>query len=257
MHTFFRDLRYALRQLRKSPGFTLTAVLTLAFGIAATTAIFSIVEGVLLRPLPFPGQASLVVLGDSLEGVDYDDGEMPYVTAPGARTYIRDTHAFSSLGSYQQTGYELSGIGAPAQVGASRLTAGVFSALGVSPLMGRVFTREEDESNQQVAVLSYQMWRGRFNGDEHILGQKILLDRKPYEIVGVMPRNFEFPLVPGQLNRSELWVPMSFTQRELVQGSGNWGNNRPVETDGAYSRKRLRQETDADAQRFPRQRKTQ
>jgi len=223
----FQDLSYATRQLRKSPGFTLTAVLTLAFGIGATTAIFSIVEGVLLRPLPFANPGRLVVLGDILEGVHYG-GEAPGVTAPGVRTYIRDTHAFSGLGGYQPFTYELSGLSGgpaqnPAQINAARLTAGIFPVLGVSPLMGRAFTQQEDESSQQVAILSYQTWRGRFHGDPRILGQKILLDRKPYEIIGVMPREFEFPLVPGQLNRSELWVPMSLTQAELIQGAGSWG----------------------------------
>jgi putative ABC transport system permease protein len=223
MGTIFQDVRYGLRQLRKSPGFTLTAVLTLAFGIGATTAIFSIVEGVLLRPLPFPRQAELVTLGDVLQGVQYGDGDAPGVTAPGVRTYMRDTRAFSSLGGYQGSTYELSGLGDAAQINAARLTASMFSVLGVSPLMGRAFTTQEDEGGQQVALVSYQTWRSRFNGDANILGRKILLDRKPYEIIGVMPREFEFPLVPGQLNRSELWVPMSFTQAELIEGAGNWG----------------------------------
>src|SRR5277367_804358 len=115
MESLFQDLRYALRQLRKSPGFTLTAVLTLALGIGATTAIFSIVEGVLLRPLPFPDQTRLVTLGDIIEGVDYGGGA-PGVTAPGVRTYIRDTRSFSSLGGYQPSSYELSGQGEPAQI---------------------------------------------------------------------------------------------------------------------------------------------
>ncbi len=216
-----QDLRYSLRQLRKSPGFALTAVLTLAIGIGATTAIFSIVEGVLLRPLPFADQARLVTLGDILEGVQYD-GDAPGVTAPGVRTYMRDTRAFSSLGGYQSSTYELSGLGQPAQINAARLTASMFPVLGVPPLMGRTFTPQEDEGSQPVAVLSYQTWRSRFHGDAGILGRKILLDRKPYEIIGVMPREFEFPLVPGQLNRSELWVPMSFTQAELIQGAGAW-----------------------------------
>ena len=223
MGTIFQDIRYGLRQLRKSPGFTLTAVLTLAFGIGATTAIFSIVEGVLLRPLPFPRQAELVTLGDVLQGVQYGNGDAPGVTAPGVRTYMRDTAAFSSLGGYQPSTYELSGRGDAAQINAARLTASMFSVLGVSPLMGRAFTTQEDESGQQVALVSYQTWRSRFDGDTNILGRKILLDRKPYEIIGVMPRGFEFPLVPGQLNRSELWVPMSFSQAELIQGAGNWG----------------------------------
>jgi putative ABC transport system permease protein len=215
------DIRYAMRHLRKAPGFVLTAVLTLAFGIGATTAIFSIVEGVLLRPLPFPEPDRLVTLGDTLEGVDYGS-DAPGVTAPGVRTYIRDTHAFTSLGGYTPSSYELSGTGDPAQINAARLTAGIFPTLAVSPLMGRVFTQQEDDGSQQVAVLSYQLWHTRFHGDPEILGHKILLDRKPYEIIGVMPHNFEFPLVPGQLNRSELWVPMSFTQAELIQGAGAW-----------------------------------
>jgi predicted permease len=223
MDFLLRELRFALRQLRKSPGFTLTAVLTLAFGIGATAAIFSIVEGVLLRPLPFANPTRLVTLGDRLEGVEYDD-DSSGVTAPGVRIYIRDTTAFSSLGGYTNATYELSGAGDPATINASRLTASMFPTLGVSALTGRLFTRQEDEGAAQVAVLSYQTWRSRFHGDAHILGQKLLLDRKPYEIIGVMPRDFEFPLAPGQLNRSELWIPMSFTPAELVQGAGAWTN---------------------------------
>ena len=221
MEPFLRDMRDGLRQLRKSPGFALTALLTLAFGIGATTAIFSIVEGVLLRPLPFSDPARLVTLGDTLEGVDAD-GETPAVTAPGVQTYIRDTHAFSHLGGYTPSTYELSGPGTPAQINAARLTAGIFPTLGVSPLMGRTFDQQEDDGGRPVVVLSYQTWRGRFQGDPDILGRKLLLDRKPYEVIGVMPRDFEFPLVPGQLNGSELWVPMSFTPSELVQGAGGW-----------------------------------
>jgi predicted permease len=222
MESLFQDIRYALRQLRKSPGFTLTAVLTLAFGIGATTAIFSIVEGVLLRPLPFPEPGRLVTLGDVLEGVKYG-ADAPGVTAPGVRIYMRDTRSFSSLGGYQSSTYELSGAGEPADINAARLTASMFTVLGVWPLVGRGFTQQEDDESEQVALLSYQTWQSRFHGDPQILGRKILLDRKPYEIIGVMPREFEFPLVPGQLNRSELWVPVSFTQAELVQGAGNWG----------------------------------
>ncbi|MGB6691613.1 MAG: ABC transporter permease, partial [Terracidiphilus sp.] len=215
------DFRYALRQMLKSPGFTLTAVLTLAFGIGATTAIFSIVEGVLLRPLPFPDPGRLMIVGDRLESAGDSMGSA-VVTAPEVGQYARDTQGSIDLGAYQQTGYELSGVGEPSQINASRLTAGVFPVLGVSPLMGRTFTQQEDDGKAQVAVISYQMWHSRFHGEANFLGQKILLDRKPYEVIGVTPRDFEFPLVPGQLNRSELWVPMSFTQGELVQGAASW-----------------------------------
>jgi predicted permease len=221
MESLPQDLRHALRQLSRLPGFALTAVLTLAFGIGATTAIFSIVEGVLLRPLPFSDPAQLVTLGDILEGVHYG-ADAPGVTAPGVRTYIRDTRAFSCLGAYQTSTYELSGLGDPEQINAARLTASMFPVLNVPPLMGRAFTQQEDDGSQPVAVLSYQIWRSAFRGDAQILGRKILLDRKPYEIIGVMPREFEFPLLPGLLNRSELWVPMSFTHAELVGGAGAW-----------------------------------
>ena len=213
-------LKFTLRLLRKSPGFTIMAVLMLALGIGATTAIFSIVEGVLLRPLPFPESNRVVSLGDQLQGGDTGPGIS--VTAPDILAYTHDTHSFESLGGYQQTGYELGGVGEPAMINAARLTAGVFPALKISPLMGRVFTPQEDEQKQQVAVLSYAMWQSRFNGDPQVLGRKILLDRKPYIVIGVMPRNFEFPLVPGQLNRSELWVPMSFLHDELTIGAASW-----------------------------------
>ena len=221
MNNLWLDVRYALRRLRQAPGFTLTAVLTLAFGIGATTAIFSIVEGVLLRPLPFPAPGRLVMIGDLPEGVPAGSGP-PNVTAPAARIYARDTRLFTGLGAFQQNGYELSGNGDPAQISGVRLMPGVFQALGVSPSMGRVFTEQEDQASQQVTVISYQMWNSRFHADPHVLGSKILLDRKSYAIIGVMPRDFEFPLVPGQLNRSELWVPMSFSQGELVNGAGSW-----------------------------------
>jgi putative ABC transport system permease protein len=219
MGNLLRDLRHTLRQLRKSPGFTLTAILTLAFGIGATTAIFSLVEGVLLRPLPFADPGRLVSLSDV---IDITGGNVTGTTAPGLGTYARETQGFSALGGYQQQAYELSGVGEPAQISASRLTASIFPVLGVAPLLGRWFTRQEDERRQGVVVLSYQMWHSRFHGDAHILGQKILLDRKPYEIIGVMPREFEFPLVPGQLNRSALWVPMSLNREELLDGFGSW-----------------------------------
>jgi predicted permease len=223
MQKLLSDLKFAFRQLGKSPGFTATAVLMLAFGIGATTAIFSIVEGVLLRPLPFPSSSQLVVLADRIQGADVGGNGEAGVTVPDIRAYTRDTHSFAALGGYQYAGYELSGNGEPAQVIAARLTAGVFSALAVVPQLGRVFTDNETEHSQQVVVLSYATWKTRFHGDSHVLNTKVLLDRKPYLVIGVMPRNFEFPLNAGQLNRTELWVPLSFTPQELTTGAAaNW-----------------------------------
>ena len=217
------DLRFVLRQLAKSPGFAITAILMLAFGIGATTAIFSIVEAVLLRPLPYPDSNQLVTLSDRLEGVNVGGDDEVGVTVPDIRAYTRETRGFSALGGYQGAGFELSGNGEPAQINASRLTAGVFAALGVAPELGRVFTAEEQEHSEQVAVLSHTMWVTRFHRDPQILGQKLLLDRKPYIVIGVMPRDFEFPLIEGQLNRSEMWVPMSFGPDELTPAAAaNW-----------------------------------
>jgi len=221
MQTLNQDLRYAFRQMMKAPGFSLTAVLSLALGIGATTAIFSVVEGVLLRPLPFKNPDRLVTISDDIQGADIASANQG-VTAPDIRAYSRNANAFESMGGYQPVSYELSGLGDPAQVNASRLSAGVFPALGVAPLMGRVFTQQEDDQNEQVAVLGYETWQHRFHGDAGILGKKVLLDRKPYVVIGVMPKRFEFPLLPGRLNQSELWVPMSFTQQELTSGVGSW-----------------------------------
>jgi predicted permease len=232
-----RDLKLAVRHLLKAPGFSLTAVLMLTLGIGATTAIFSIVEGVLLRPLPFPHPDRLVILSDTISGAEINGQNEAGVTGPDIVAYTRDTHSFSALGGYSFDSYELSGLGSPAQIMASRMTPGVFSALDIAPLLGRTFTPEEDQQHQQVAVLSYATWQSRFHGDPHILGRKILLDRKPYIVIGVMPRSFEFPLITGQVTRAELWVPLSLRPDELTGGSAaNWsyrmvGRLKPGVTD--------------------------
>jgi predicted permease len=220
---FLQDLRIAVRRLVKAPGFSLAAILMLTLGIGATTGIFSIVESVLLRPLPFPQPDKLVVLSDILQGAEIGGNNEAGVTPHDIRNYTRDTHSFESLGGYRQTTYELSGVGDPAQVDATRMTGGVFPAVGVQPMMGRYFTQQEDDQKEQVVVLSYALWQKRFHADPNVLGSKVLLDRKPYVVIGVMPRNFEFPLVPGQLNHTELWVPMSFMPEELgPTGAASW-----------------------------------
>jgi len=168
----FTDLRVAVRHLRKSPGFSTTAVLMLALGIGATTAIFSIVEGVLLRPLPFPHSEQLVSLSDVLQDGITSADALPRVTAPDVLANTRDTYSFESLGGYQSVTFELTGVGEPAQVDAARMTGGLFPTLQVPPLMGRVFTQQEDEQGQQVAVVSYGLWRSRMHGDAHILDRR-------------------------------------------------------------------------------------
>jgi putative ABC transport system permease protein len=221
MDALAQNLRFALRQLRKAPGFTLTVVLTLALGIGATTAIFSLVEGILLRPLPFHDPDRLVLLGDHIGG---NTGLA--VTAREIGTYESASSAFSSIGGYMGTDFELSGGARPEEVSAARMTASVFPTLGVEPILGRVFTKQEDDAHEPLAVISYALWLNRFHRDPNVLGESIALDRKSYSIIGVMPRSFEFPLQSGQLDRTQLWVPMSLTADELTdRNAGIWGYN--------------------------------
>ena len=219
MQSFIRDVRQAARQLRKSPGFSITVVLALALGIGATTAIFSLVEGILLRPLPYADPDRLVLLGDHI-------GNSPHmpVTAREIATYATATSAFSSLGGFATTGFELSGDGAPQQVDVGRLNAGIFSTLAVQPVLGRTFTQQEEDAHQPLAVISYRLWMNRFNRDPRVLGSSVILSRTAYTVIGVMPRSFDFPIQQGSLHPIQLWVPLSLTADELSdEQMGNWG----------------------------------
>ncbi len=219
MHKLAWDLRFAFRQLWKAPGFTLTVVATLALGIGATTAIFSLVEGVLLRPLPFKDADRLVLLGDHL-----GSSRAIAVTAREIGTYSNATRAFSSMGGYVGSTYELSGGAIPEVVQAARLTAGVFPTLGVDPALGRVFTQQEEDGHEPLAVISDSLWLNRYHRDPRVVGNTIVLDRKTYTIIGVMPRGFEFPLQAGHLDQVQLWVPMGLTAEEISEeNAGAWG----------------------------------
>ena len=248
MHALARSFRNAFHHLRKAPGFTLTVALTLALGIGATTAIFSLVEGVLLRPLPFKDANRLVLLGDHL-GANHNLG----VTAREIETYSRATDAFSALGGYATTGYELSGGATPEEVSAARLTAGIFPTLGVQPILGRVFTPQEEAAHQPLAVIGYALWLNRYHSDPGILGTAIDLDRKPYTIVGVMPRSFEFPLQDGHLDQVQLWVPMSLTADELSdENTGSWSYHMIARLKDGISFSQAAQDADRVAQQVMR-----
>jgi predicted permease len=219
LETCWQDIRFGARMLRKNPGFTAVVILTLAMGIGATTAVFSLVEGVLLRPLPFHDPDRLVLLGDHLGG-----RPSMSVTAREIATYSSATQAFSSLGGYITASFELSGGTEPEQIDAARLNAGMFPTLGVAAILGRVFTAQEEGALLPVAVISYALWTNRFHRDPGVIGSSIVLDRKPYSVIGVMPRGFEFPLGFGRLDQTQLWVPLSLTADELSdQYSGFWG----------------------------------
>ena len=219
MRNILQDIRVALRQLRKSPGLTLTVVITLGLGIGATTAVFSLIEGILLRPLQFSDPGRLVMLGDRI-----GSGANMTVTARDIGTYSSATSAFSSMGGFIGSTYELSGGESPEEITGARLTATVFTTLDVQPELGRVFSKLEDDEHQPVAVISDALWQNRFHRDAHVLGSAIELDRKAYSIIGVMPRSFEFPVGTGRLNQAQLWVPLSLTPDELSdQAAGFFG----------------------------------
>ncbi|MGA8290718.1 MAG: ABC transporter permease [Acidobacteriaceae bacterium] len=210
LESIWADIKFALRQLRKSPGFALTAILTLALGIGGMTAVFSVVESVLLRPLPFHNPSRLVSLHESI----LHDSHQFNVTAPDILTFQRETKAFSGIGGYIGANYLMTGAGAPFEAQAERVTASLFPVLGVDPMLGRTFTQREDDTSAPVTVLSYALWKDRFQSDPNILGKTIDLDKRPYSVIGVMPRNFEFPLDAGRFSGRDLWVPMSFSPAE-------------------------------------------
>jgi len=207
-----KDLRHAARRLAKTRSFFLTVTLMLALGIGATATIFSLIEGILLRPLPFRDPGRLVQLGEHV-------GESPgiMITARDIRAYSIETQAFSSTGAFAGADFVISDGPSPENLPAARLTSGVFSTLGVEPLLGRVFSRQEDDARAQIAVIGYALWTNRYHRDPRAVGATIELDRKPYTIIGVMPRDFEFPLQAGRLDQAQLWVPMSLTSEELSE----------------------------------------
>jgi len=204
------DIRHAVRRLRKAPGFSLTAILTLALAIGGVTAVFSIVEAVLLRPLPFSDPAQLVRLHEGIEHI-LEPVDLP---APDIIRFAQNNQTFSAVGGFVSSEYEVTGAGAPLHARAERVTASLFPLLGVAPMQGRNFTQSEDDNSAPVALISYALWRERFHSDPAIVGQTVDLNRRPYTIIGVMPRNFEFPLDPGRLSHRDLWVPMSLTPSE-------------------------------------------
>ena len=175
------------------------------------------------------------------------------VRAREIETYTFATGAFSSLGGYITTSFELSGGAQPEQINAARLNSQMFPTLGVQPILGRVFTPQEDNARQPVAVISYALWTDHYNRDPHVLGASIMLDRKPYSLIGVMPRGFEFPLQLGRLYQAQLWVPLSLSPDELSdQHSGFWGYHMIARLKDGVSLSQAAQDADRVAQQIMR-----
>jgi predicted permease len=203
------DLRYAARMQRKNPAFTVIAVIALALGIGANTAIFSVVNTVLLRPLPYKDPERLVMLWEDATKHGY-----PRDT-PAAANYIdwRDQNqVFEGMAAITDDSFNLTGVGDPERLEGRRVSASLFPLLGVEPQIGRVFTAAEDQPGaQHVVLLSYGLWQRRFGGDPNIVGKPLTLNGETYVVVGVMPARFQFPSIDD-----EAWVPIAFTSQEAA-----------------------------------------
>jgi putative ABC transport system permease protein len=186
MSHFWNDVRYAVRMLAKNPGFTLVAIITLGLGIGANTAIFTVVNAVLLRPLPFQDSSRLVVVAEK--------SNFPYISTSYQNwmDWRDQSHSFESLEATQGDAITLTGNGEPERLNLRRITAGMLTALGVNTKLGRNFLAEEDRAGgNPVVLLSYGLWQRRFSGAQDVIGKSVTLDTKPYTVVGVLPGGFE------------------------------------------------------------------
>lgn len=225
MRELIQDLKYASRMLLKSWDITAIAVATLALGIGANTAIFSVVNSVLLRPLPFEHSDRIVYILEKLPGFSMN---IP-MNATDYNAFGERQQSFEQLGIYSNRHFDLSGGGNPERVMGARASASIFPLLGIAPMLGRTYTREEDHPGHDVVVLSYGLWQRRFGSDYSIVGKTIQMDRLPYTVIGVMPKSFEFPLRGEEWSNqpADLWVPMAFTKKEL-EGWGNMYNDSVI-----------------------------
>ncbi len=206
-----QDVRYALRMLRKNPGFAAVAILTLALGIGATTAIFSVVNAVLLRPLPYQDADRLVVI------LHYGSGP---VSPANFIDWRSQNHVFERMGAAEYWTPNLTGVDKPERVWALHITSDILPLLGIQPLLGRMFLHEEDvRGREHEVILSFHAWQRRFGGDSGIIGRSIALDGEKYTIVGVMPPEFKFALFWA--TKAELWAPLSLTGRETERGGNS------------------------------------
>jgi predicted permease len=204
MHTLLQDFRFTLRQLRKNPGFALTTILTLALGIGATTSIFSLVNAVLLRPLPFPESGRLV----SMQPEVHSSGTVntSSLSYPDFFDWRSQGRSFSGIASFHDTRYTLSSAGDAQNIEGEVVSSVFFHVLGIHPELGRDFAPADEKPGQRVVMLSHQLWQSTFGSRPDIAGQSIVLDGKGYSVAGVMPASFSFPV---QNPAPQLWMTLA------------------------------------------------
>lgn len=218
------ELRFAVRSLRKNPGVTAVAVLTLALGIGPTTAVYSVVEGVLLRPMPYRDPGRLVSISDvpaKYYAPTMRMGAMPHLAEFEA--WRSQTRSFEHMSAYQGANPVLTGLGDARRIDVWAVMSNLFPMLGVQPLLGRGFTTQEDQpGSAPVVVLSYGFWASQFGRDPHVLGRSVTLDGAEYQVVGVMPQDFGFPLYMASFlsSRTDMWRSFGSLPNAFLKGPG-------------------------------------
>src|SRR5215469_910552 len=222
-----QDLRYALRQLRKNPGFTAVAALTLALGIGANTAIFSVVNAVLLNPLPFPNASRIVSLFEATP--NFPKGSISY---PNFLDWQHDNHAFEAMAAFRWTGGAIMGVGEAEDVHARRVSATFFPILGVTTILGRNFTPEEDRRGANpTALISESLWKRKFGGDPNVIGKRLIVDGQGRTIIGVIPASFHLHI--WNFQTADVYEPIgeetdpSFFLRDSYRGMDAIGLLKP------------------------------
>ncbi|HKQ93605.1 MAG TPA: ABC transporter permease, partial [Blastocatellia bacterium] len=208
LETLWQDLRYGMRMLGRNPGFAAVAAITLALGIGANTAIFSIVNAVLLRPLPYAEPERLVTLAYNHAMSGFQGAhEVDFLE------WREQGKAFEKVAAYTHRTVDLSGSGEPERLNTALVSADLFSTLGVSPALGRVFTPDEDRAGgAPVVILSHALWRRRFGGDPQVISRPITLDGKSHTVIAIMPPGFQFP------GERDLWTPLALDVNRALGG---------------------------------------
>jgi hypothetical protein len=199
MATLWQDLRYAVRSVRKTPAFSAVVIATLALGIGANAAIFSVADAVMLRPYPYPDLDRILILSETTRS-----GQGMSVAWPTFQDWSAQNQVFEQLGIYRGAIVNLTGGDQPERLNGSVASSGVFAALGIQPLAGRVFGVEDDRAGAaRVAVISERLWRNRFGADPAFLGRSLMLNGEPHTVVGIMPPGMRFPS-----RLSDVWLPL-------------------------------------------------
>ncbi|HWR54228.1 MAG TPA: ABC transporter permease [Bryobacteraceae bacterium] len=208
------DLKHGCRILSRAPGVTATALIALALAIGANTAMFSVVDAVLVRPLPFPDADRVVMVWEDASQIGFPRN----TPAPANwRDWREQNTVFTEIAATRSGSFTITGGGPPEYVIGRRVTPSLWSVLGTRPVIGRTFTEGEDRGDVRIVVIGYGLWQRRFGGETSVIGRKMILNDEPYEVIGVMPARFSFPN-----RRTEIWTPIAFTPEDLAKRSSHF-----------------------------------